>query len=55
MVDITPDLNQLLQSHGAPPTTDPALTLAHIDSFLKEAYEIVNLIPTLPFHMLINI
>ncbi|KUJ16496.1 snare protein syntaxin-like protein 18/UFE1 [Mollisia scopiformis] len=40
MTDITPLLNQLLKSHDAPPTADPALTLAHIDSFLKEAYEI---------------
>ncbi|CZR64792.1 related to syntaxin 18 [Phialocephala subalpina] len=40
MTDITPLFNQFLKSHDAPPTADPTLTLANIDSFLKEAYEI---------------
>lgn len=55
MVDIGPDLNQLLQSHGAPPTADPALTLANIDSFLKEAYEIVHPLPLYLFYILTNL
>jgi syntaxin 18 len=42
MTDLTPILNELLKGHDARPTTDPALSLQHIDSFLKEAYEIVN-------------
>ncbi|KAG4424642.1 hypothetical protein IFR04_002175 [Cadophora malorum] len=40
MTDLTPILNELLKSHDARPTTDPALSLRNIDSFLKEAYEI---------------
>lgn len=42
MTDLTPVLNELLKSHDARPTVDPALSLKTIDEFLKEAYRIVS-------------
>lgn len=42
MTDLTPLLNELLKSHDAKPTANPALSLDNIDQFLKEAYRIVR-------------
>jgi syntaxin 18 len=42
MTDLTPILNDLLNSHNARPTSNPSLTLQNIDEFLKEAYRIVS-------------
>jgi hypothetical protein len=42
MTDLTPVLNDLLESHDARPTVDPSLSLRNIDEFLKEAYRIVS-------------
>lgn len=41
MTDLTPDLNVLLKSHDARPTQEPRLSIENIESFLKEAYQIV--------------